>query len=514
MAVIMASPTRSSAALVNYVLADKKDQRGERYVMASGVGGLLVSVADKQMRDVRKKFNKDKAGAYVQAYHVIESFGKDELLPDSPDSWLTAQKLGRALAEDRFPGRQVLVVTQRDGKTGCIHNHLVINSIETKTGKSLNSSIVMHSRLVEAHERVLESEGFEQRADLKQAFSDATERRERGEPSGMRRAHSVQHSELREFQRHIQWEVNNEIADEFGFPHDPEPFSATVLKHCIGRALTDPAATDWASFVEAGRTYGVRIEQRGKKGRGISYGMLREQPDGTLAEPSSSARRRCATLGADFEMDAVEEALARNGALVQAQALLVPVIATVSPSVPPTPQHKPAARMTSMNERMLAALEEVGKQAEANTQRMIADYIMDKTSATAVQKPAVTPPQSAEQLPDTPSPSNTGEADEAQEVAQSTLWVSGAGDATTTVLAAPDAPDDSDNSDNSDNSDKLRKINARSRRLGLPPVSAAQHAERKALTPEQRKRRLERAAWFDDATPATALSKHGPELGD
>ena len=51
MAVIMASPTRSSAALVNYVLAEKKDQQGERYVMASGVGGLLVSVADKQMRD-------------------------------------------------------------------------------------------------------------------------------------------------------------------------------------------------------------------------------------------------------------------------------------------------------------------------------------------------------------------------------------------------------------------------------------------------------------------------------
>ena len=317
MAVVVVSPTRSSAALNNYVLNDKKDQRGERYVMASGLGGLLVSLAEKQMRDVRKKYNKDKSGAYVQAYHVIQSFGKDELEPDDPDSWLTAQKLGRALAEDRFPGRQVLVVTQRDGKTGCIHNHIVVNSVETKTGKSLNSSVVTHSRLVQEHDRVLVEQGFEQRADIKQAASDAKERFERGEPSRMRRKGETETRELRELQRYIVWEAECDIADELGVARNTEPFSVAVLKHSIAQALADPEATDWDSFVVAGRKHGVDIAQRGQKGRGISYGMLREQPDGSLAEPAPSDRRRSSSLGTGFLMDDVEEALQRNSAARQ-----------------------------------------------------------------------------------------------------------------------------------------------------------------------------------------------------
>jgi len=312
MPVVVASATRSADALISYALDDKPNQTGERYVMASGVGGLLVSVAKQQMRDVRKRFNKDKPGAFVHAYHVIESFAKNELDPDDPDSWMTAQRLGRALAADRFPGRQVLVVTQRDGKTGCVHNHIIANSIETRTGASLNSSAVMHSRLVEAHERVLEAEGFEQRADLKQAFADATDRRERGERSDLRRGHSTARAEEREYDRYLHWEVDCEIADEFGAEHPDEPFSTTVLKWRITQTLEDPSVTGWASFVAAGRTHGVDVEQRGGKGRGISYGMLRERTSEGLVAPSPSDRRRSTTLGVEFEMDAVEAAFTRR----------------------------------------------------------------------------------------------------------------------------------------------------------------------------------------------------------
>lgn len=40
----------------------------------------------------------------VQACCLIQSFSRDELDPDDPESWTKAQELGRALAEDRFPG--------------------------------------------------------------------------------------------------------------------------------------------------------------------------------------------------------------------------------------------------------------------------------------------------------------------------------------------------------------------------------------------------------------------------
>src|SRR5690606_24288963 len=116
------------------------------------------------------------------------------------------------------------------------------------------------------------------------------------------------------------WDVDNDIADELGVARKAEPFSLTVLKSRIEQILSDPSTVDWTSFVELGRKHGVHIEQRGKKGRGISYGMLREQPDGTLAEPSASDRRRCSTLGTSFEMDAVERALAHNASAKQAPA--------------------------------------------------------------------------------------------------------------------------------------------------------------------------------------------------
>ncbi|WP_104132312.1 relaxase/mobilization nuclease domain-containing protein [Cryobacterium sp. M91] len=494
MPVVVASASRSGHALISYALDDKPDQKGERYVMASGVGGLLVSVAKQQMRDVRKKWGKDKPGAFVQAYHVIQSFAKDELDPDDPDSWMTAQKLGRAMAVDRFPGRQVLIVTQRDGKTGCVHNHIVVNSVDTKTGRSLDSSIVMHSRLVEAHERVLEAEGFEQRADLKKAFSDATERRERGEPSGLRRVDSSQRSELREFQRYIMWEADSDIADEFGAAHKAEPFSSTVLKSRIELALADPAAIDWASFVDAGRAHGIHIEQRGKKGRGISYGMLREQPDCTRAEPSASDRRRCATFGTGFEMDAVDQALARNSEAQQAVA--IPAAPVAVQMTLPKPQDRPAQKGLTMEERLRAALARVQKEEDVNTQRRVAEYKTTKASgaeARVIEEAPTQPDQrAATQIPGAVSLSRLREARAAHEAAHIALNATIEPEAAEVVSTPQEVQADAQ---------KLRTINERNRRLGLPAVSPEQHAANQAMAPEIRKRRLEHPEWFDDTEP-------------
>lgn len=403
MPVVVAGRTRSADALINYALEDKPDQQGERYVMASGTGGLLVSVAKQQMRDVRKKWGKDKPGAFVQAYHVIQSFAQDEIYPESPDSWMLAQRLGQALAEARFPGRQVLVVTQRDGTSGCVHNHLIANAVDTKTGRSLDSSAVTHARLVEIHERVLKEQHFEQRADLRQAFSDATERRERGEPSGLRRAGSSSNSELREFQRHIIWETECDLADEFGVPRNKQPFSLSVLKHSIEPSLADPAAVDWDSFVAIGETRGVEITKRGKKGRGISYGMLREEPDGTLAIAAPSDRRRCTTLGSAFEMDAVEGALASNAAARSGRLSAAPTSTSALPQGTSVEASPLAPRSLTPKERVRIALQEAADTAEALTSQLIASTFPDGISQPPAKSPA--PQQTKDAEPDSRTPS-------------------------------------------------------------------------------------------------------------
>ncbi|WP_372983792.1 relaxase/mobilization nuclease domain-containing protein [Microbacterium sp.] len=308
----MASSTRSADDLIRYVLEPKKNQQGERYVMASGTNGLLVSLAKEQMRDVRERWGKNKPGAVVQAYHVIQSFAKGtELAPDDPSDWMVAQRLGRALAETVFPDRHALVVTQRDGAGGCLHNHLVVASIETKTGRSLDSSVVMHARLVEAHEAVLEREGFEQLDDLKQAFTDATDRRERGESSRLRRATARDQRDLLGFTRHAQWQAECAVADETGGEHRLEPFSLSVLRQRIDQALSAASSIDWPSFVANGKQLGVDVH-RANTTPWVSYGMMRSKPDKSLREPAASDRRRCITLGTAYSLSSVNQRVAAN----------------------------------------------------------------------------------------------------------------------------------------------------------------------------------------------------------
>lgn len=193
-AVVMSSPTRNSARLIAYALTEKDGQaKGDRFVAASGINGCIPEFAEGQFRDNRKRWRKDGTrtvkvqwgtdkvtcqptyrdvteGAYVQAYHVIQSFARDgagALDPDDPDDWEEGHRLGQELARSLAGDhRRALVVTQVDGKTGCVHNHIVIDSIDKATGKSFASSNVKHSVLSKTHDAVLAAQGYEQRNEL------------------------------------------------------------------------------------------------------------------------------------------------------------------------------------------------------------------------------------------------------------------------------------------------------------------------------------------------------------
>lgn len=335
MAIVTSSPTRNVDALLIYVANDKADQRGERYVLASGLNGALPGAARHQYRDVRRHWGKDNK-KFVEGYHVVQSFGQDELDPCDPLMWQRAHDLGRALAAERFPGRQTTVWTQRDGRTGCLHNHIVVNSIETATGRSMDSSLITHARLAEFHDRVLADHGFEQREDLQDALQDAQSRRERGEPSGLRRRSSREQTELKQAHKYVEWEAESEIADELGVTRSPEPFSVDVLRYRISELLDDPDVTDWDSLVRLGaERHRLRIAMRGKKGV-VTYGLMREQADGSLAEPGGTDTRRSTYLGADdYSQSAVLDRIAENQS--QPAVSAVP-IAAASPAHSSTPE--------------------------------------------------------------------------------------------------------------------------------------------------------------------------------
>src|SRR5699024_5990931 len=195
-AVVMSSSTRNASRLNNYVRKQKKGQAEERFVGAAGINGASPRYADRQMRDNRKHGDEDGArlgegrngatrgegrdgmrlreardgeriveGEPVPAYHVTQSCAREgdgALDPDGPEDREKALQLGVALAE-KVAGatRYATVHTQIDGRSGCIHNHIVIDSIDKTNGRSFDSSNVKHAVLVKTHDDMLRELGYE-----------------------------------------------------------------------------------------------------------------------------------------------------------------------------------------------------------------------------------------------------------------------------------------------------------------------------------------------------------------
>ncbi len=281
---------------------------------------------------------------YVEACSLVQSFGQDELEPDDPASWDTAQRLGRALAEDRCPGHPVLIATEVSGRSGYVHNHIIMGAVHPQTGKSIDSNLVTHAHLTLAHDRVLAEQGFEQCADMKTSSAAAQQAMDEARsvvladpaskelsPSQLRRrlaaaegavrlqrqngapaSQARQERRLRELDRYLLNERDREIAAEIDMAPPKERFSEIELEARIGRTLADPRLQSWEDAMAIGREHGVMVARRGQD---VGYGIMLRQPDGTLAEPSRAHTRRGQRLGDGFRVADVEEAMARNAQL-------------------------------------------------------------------------------------------------------------------------------------------------------------------------------------------------------
>lgn len=314
-AIVVASPTRNASRLLAYALNRKPGQTTDRFVAASGLNGAIPEVAAAQYRDNRKRHGKNgerqvqvpdgkggmrtiTEGAYVQGYHVIQSFARDgegALDPDDPEAWEKAHRLGRKFAlRLAGDGRMAVVVTQIDGETGCIHNHIVLDSVDRQTGKSFASSAVKHKVLAATHDEVLAEAGYAQQNELQ---STAAERREP--------------SEERARLRHEQWGANGR--------QGPEPFSVAVMKQRVREGMSDPRSVSFETYAEVLAERGVRVERRGEKGDGLTYEMVLSDGQGGTVDPQPAHRRRASKLGRNYMLAGTEEALERNRSRVAAQ---------------------------------------------------------------------------------------------------------------------------------------------------------------------------------------------------
>lgn len=84
---------------------------------------------------MQKYWNRARANHKTQVIRIVQSFSVRELNPDEPADILTANIIGQEFVQKYYPDRQAVVFTQTDGKSGLIHNHVIISDTDMTSSR-------------------------------------------------------------------------------------------------------------------------------------------------------------------------------------------------------------------------------------------------------------------------------------------------------------------------------------------------------------------------------------------
>lgn len=90
-----------------------------------------AETAISDFESVRAEHNKEGGN---QVLHVIQSFSASDSLKMDVSAFC---EMGKSLARQNFPGHQYVLRTHTD--TDKIHNHIVINTVNSETGKKIEN---------------------------------------------------------------------------------------------------------------------------------------------------------------------------------------------------------------------------------------------------------------------------------------------------------------------------------------------------------------------------------------
>jgi len=282
--------TRDGKAAIRYAFEEPSHKKGMDRVLSASGSNLDPDFAMQQMSDTWKRFGKDK-GDYVQMYRVIQSFGLDELDPNNPEHVDLANQMGQEFAQELYPDRQALIVTQADGEGGKLHNHVLVNSVSHIDGKSLRGKRTGFVAVAEATNEVMRRHGFNPEPV----------------PNGTRDKTTI---------------AERKLADKGEYVWKDD------LKHRIRQGMAYEGVTSHDEYIKhMEEEHGVNVRFRGNakdadgnKIKGISYDFMDE--DG------KKRTSRASTLGLDYQSDVLDSHIEQN---IEVQKQSTPDIEKVSP---------------------------------------------------------------------------------------------------------------------------------------------------------------------------------------
>lgn len=80
-------------------------------------------------------WNKARRNHTTQVLRIVQSFSVKEFDPSKEGDILQANEIGQEFAKTYYPNRQAVVFTQIDGKSGLVHNHVIVSDTDMTSSK-------------------------------------------------------------------------------------------------------------------------------------------------------------------------------------------------------------------------------------------------------------------------------------------------------------------------------------------------------------------------------------------
>lgn len=119
-------------------------------------------------------WNRARANHKTQVLRIVQSFSKKELNPQDENDILTANLIGQEFAKKYYPDRQAVVFTQIDGKSGLVHNHVIVSDTDIFSYKGCTKE-QYHFPKVKEWTNVIASQYFELDSGVQQVEDKTTQ---------------------------------------------------------------------------------------------------------------------------------------------------------------------------------------------------------------------------------------------------------------------------------------------------------------------------------------------------
>lgn len=138
---------KSVGAYQNYIFGQPHNGKKERNLIVLGVGNC-ENMSSNNMSEVLK-LEREAFPSKTRkndAYTLVVAFS-DELDPNSSSDWEKAGYITKEIVETAYPNRSAMIAVQRDGKSGLLHSHVLLNNVDAE-GKALRKNGWKHLKNV------------------------------------------------------------------------------------------------------------------------------------------------------------------------------------------------------------------------------------------------------------------------------------------------------------------------------------------------------------------------------